>query len=598
MKLDEITRGLSSRAGPNDRPNVASHGYPETHNPNHALHALKWSHSKLKERGDHRGAREVEHLIKTHHGDHHLKEGMEQIDELSNDKLTAYKKAATKAPLTKDGDTTAGRILATARKRQKGVESATKRLNEGAEGVSEGVIDAVKGIFGHSVAQKASKAHAARKAARDADKAEAARKASRPTNDVWGNHADTTVKKGAKVHEETEQIDELNRDTLNSYQKKADKDLDHRLPKVIKAHNSSEPLTADDKKNAHKAHSRTIGTMRAHERLNKESVDIPAHDELCGDIGQSPKKAEHTSLSTKGQLKMMAMAKKAKYVSHTGVEVPGTQVKEEAEQIDELSTGTLGSYVKKASSSAAHAGKGEGSSTEHHLRKQYAGDKTRRLNGIHKAVSRLTKESVEQIDELSNETLGKYKKAAGADASAADKAGDFKRGNKRFSGIVKATKKQFANDVKKEEVLISFKDFIKEEVIEEGMRLLQTHGVHGAGGKSAKVYKNAEYGEHVVKFYSNGEHHKDADYHTDDKTDAHDTAKKHIVSKNHESVTYEGEQIDELSGATLKSYGQKAQKEIDSLPSGHDKRVKRTSGAFKALGKRMDKSANKSPDRE
>lgn len=38
----------------------------------------------------------------------------------------------------------------------------------------------------------------------------------------------------------------------------------------------------------------------------------------------------------------------------------------------------------------------------------------------------------QQIDELSNEKLGAYKKAAGADASAADKAGDFKRGNKRF----------------------------------------------------------------------------------------------------------------------------------------------------------------------
>jgi hypothetical protein len=65
-----------------------------------------------------------------------------------------------------------------------------------------------------------------------------------------------------------------------------------------------------------------------------------------------------------------------------------------------------------------------------------------------------TKEEVEQIDELSNEMLGRYKKAAGASASAADKAGDFAKGNKRFSGIVKATKKQFANDMKKEDVQI------------------------------------------------------------------------------------------------------------------------------------------------
>jgi hypothetical protein len=62
-------------------------------------------------------------------------------------------------------------------------------------------------------------------------------------------------------------------------------------------------------------------------------------------------------------------------------------------------------------------------------------------------------EEVEQIDELSTDLLGRYKKAAGAQASAADKEGDFAKGNKRFSGIVKATKKQFKNEtMKKEEV--------------------------------------------------------------------------------------------------------------------------------------------------
>ena len=55
----------------------------------------------------------------------------------------------------------------------------------------------------------------------------------------------------------------------------------------------------------------------------------------------------------------------------------------------------------------------------------------------------------ETVNELSNQLLGRYKKAAGADASAADKAGDFERGNKRFKGIVKATIKQGDNDSKK-----------------------------------------------------------------------------------------------------------------------------------------------------
>jgi hypothetical protein len=63
------------------------------------------------------------------------------------------------------------------------------------------------------------------------------------------------------------------------------------------------------------------------------------------------------------------------------------------------------------------------------------------------------KEEVEELDELSNDMLGRYKTAAGADASKADKAGDYNKGNKRFGGIVKATKKQFSNDMKKEEVV-------------------------------------------------------------------------------------------------------------------------------------------------
>ena len=55
----------------------------------------------------------------------------------------------------------------------------------------------------------------------------------------------------------------------------------------------------------------------------------------------------------------------------------------------------------------------------------------------------------EDLNELSTNRLAQYKTAAAKDAEAADKAGDIKRGDKRFSGIVKATKKQFDNDAKK-----------------------------------------------------------------------------------------------------------------------------------------------------
>ena len=64
-----------------------------------------------------------------------------------------------------------------------------------------------------------------------------------------------------------------------------------------------------------------------------------------------------------------------------------------------------------------------------------------------------------QLDEISNEKLSQYKTAAAADAGKADKEGDYKRGDKRFSGIVKATKKQFANDTKKSGISQGINEF-------------------------------------------------------------------------------------------------------------------------------------------
>ena len=67
-----------------------------------------------------------------------------------------------------------------------------------------------------------------------------------------------------------------------------------------------------------------------------------------------------------------------------------------------------------------------------------------------KAAAKIVKKKVkEPVAELSSELLGRYKKAAGADARRADAEGDYERGNKRFKGINRATNKQFDNDLKK-----------------------------------------------------------------------------------------------------------------------------------------------------
>lgn len=67
---------------------------------------------------------------------------------------------------------------------------------------------------------------------------------------------------------------------------------------------------------------------------------------------------------------------------------------------------------------------------------------------VEKLADEETEMMEQEINEISNALLTKYKSGASKSASSADALGDIKTGNKRFSGIVKATNKQFANDAK------------------------------------------------------------------------------------------------------------------------------------------------------
>ena len=131
-------------------------------------------------------------------------------------------------------------------------------------------------------------------------------------------------------------------------------------------------------------------------------------------------------------------------------------LKEEVEELDELSKKTLGSYVKKATSDVGLAGFVKGTTVNDHSRsKDYddaAAMNKKRKVGIAKAVDKLTKESLEQIDELSKKTLGSYvKKAADsvqANTRQANTGDDYDlkhksllKTNKRISGIGSAVRK-------------------------------------------------------------------------------------------------------------------------------------------------------------
>lgn len=54
---------------------------------------------------------------------------------------------------------------------------------------------------------------------------------------------------------------------------------------------------------------------------------------------------------------------------------------------------------------------------------------------------------------------------------------------------------------------------------------------HMDGNKKATVHKDSDVGEYHVKFHTDGKHHADADYHTDDIVDANQTAKHWVGTK-------------------------------------------------------------------
>jgi hypothetical protein len=102
---------------------------------------------------------------------------------------------------------------------------------------------------------------------------------------------------------------------------------------------------------------------------------------------------------------------------HLAKKAMNAQKNEEVEVIDELSKKTMGSYVNKAAERIGTKGVSAG------LRiaadEKSSGnfkDMGKRQKGIATAVKKLTKEDIEQVDEISKATLGSYvKKASGAE---------------------------------------------------------------------------------------------------------------------------------------------------------------------------------------
>ena len=117
------------------------------------------------------------------------------------------------------------------------------------------------------------------------------------------------------------------------------------------------------------------------------------------------------------------------------------EVKEESEQIDELSKDTLGNYVKRATNQAIVKSLANPSDKSDDMKTI-----DKREKGVRLAVSKLTKEDQEFIHELNKSTLGSYVNKSAKDAvdrtAQEVETGEMdKMADKRMKGIKLATKK-------------------------------------------------------------------------------------------------------------------------------------------------------------
>jgi hypothetical protein len=186
-----------------------------------------------------------------------------------------------------------------------------------------------------------------------------------------------------------------------------------------------------------------------------------------------------------------------------GYEKVSTMKKEDVEQIDELKKSTLASYVNKASDSAAKSAAGSTGWAHTSLKaknprvkaaaEKYSDEdeatRQKRLSGIGKAVGRLAKEEVQQIDELNKDTLKSYVSKATDSARTMPGYGTSVEKSKkttRHAGISRATEKLAKEEVELQEMSDMIDALILEYESKGGV--YKHKGTYGTA-------KGAEYGE-------------------------------------------------------------------------------------------------------
>ena len=239
------------------------------------------------------------------------------------------------------------------------------------------------------------------------------------------------------------------------------------------------------------------------------------------------------------------------------------------EQIDELSKATLGSYIKKADKQAAKAGTSYSNAAAR--RHDFAPDTpamaknakkfAKRDSGAYLARTKLAKEEVEELDEISKATMGRYiNKAKDSIDTASYRQGHKeahgsssrpleKKLSKRHKGIETAVKKLTKEDA--------------EQIDEAGKQYIEV--THVTGQKSKKPV-SADNAFKALNHY-----------------------KSLSTTKSARIVSEDAEQIDELSKDTMGRYIKKAATKIGTqgvtagLKIAKDERSQKN---FETIGKR------------
>jgi hypothetical protein len=341
-----------------------------------------------------------------------MKEEAEELDELSKKTLTSYVKKAAGDAVTKAyragdvRDKDSGKNYMKALGRQIGISTATNKLTkEEAEELDE-ISGAARAVMAISTARRLDR-RADSRASADNKKPESGVIKPSPKK----NTGYSPMSRPRFTNEEAEQIDELDKKTLGSYIKKASTNQIGNTAKVLAGKNDPETERARKRMGQ-----RMSGIAKATDKLTKEEAE--QIDELKkSTLGSYVKKAS-------GNMAGNAAVAAAQASSSMGKSSPEIKrnianrmkgiaratdklTKEEAEQIDELSKKTLGSYVKKAKDDL-------GNREAEVTRNRYVDPRgvkdpvkhnntllmkrANRRDNINKAVDKLTKEAVQSAD--------------------------------------------------------------------------------------------------------------------------------------------------------------------------------------------------------